>query len=439
MAEGKLDLFAIGQGGVNVDANPAQIKQDEARQLQNAILDSDEAVGGLRKRGGMPRFNASTLGGSITGGISVPLPNPQKITSTMYAALGTSDSNTWATSTNGTTWTAGTAPSVRGTVPTKRIIGSSQWNQTPILSAFQRKLWYPSNDYTVGTDDPPIQVYDGTTGYEIANIPTSPIDGDQASWITCMALHNGVAYIAVNDPGGVTPNQRGRVFQFDHATGTLTQIGQAFSSNTGDIAGGFPIAMVSFMGQLFVSLGATDNATTGKIYRIRPIIETAWTADTTTIVDWGFSMAVFQGNLYIGCMDDLGADALLLQRTAAGVYSTVDTQTSVDEADYYTGLTVYDGALYAHYYGVNGGPWLIRRSTNGTTWTTDLNLNTTFSITTKETGGTLVHGGNLYWVLISGSSDVSTTNRILRRSGGSWTSVYTGNVTGYIGVVEVEP
>lgn len=440
MPAGKLDIYGLGQGGVNVDANPTQLKDDEARKLQNAVLDTDEAQGGLRKRGGLLRFNSTTLGGAIYGGISVPLPDPGLVTTTLYASLGTATSNTWATSSDGITWTAGTTPSVRAVGQTNRTIGINAHTCVMFPNSFRNALYYPSDSYTVGTSDPSIQVWDGVTEYTLTYIPDSPIDGDESQFISGMTVHNGEIYVAVNDIGGVIPDKRGRVFHLDYQTGSLTQIGESFSSVTGDIANGYPHTLFSFMGQLWtLADGLSGTPANVKVLRIRPFDETTWTVDSTTgLAAYGFSGAAFKGNLYIGCEDADASAALLKKRTPAGVYSTVDTGVDGGASfDRYDSLIVHDGALYANYFSI-GQTSAIMRSTDGTTWTVDYDIEAQLGTTALLPGGCMSYGGALYFVLAP-DVQTATTGQIIRRTAaGSWSSVYTGNLTGFIGWVKVQ-
>lgn len=434
---GKLDLFKLGQGGVNVRKAPTQLADSECIQAQNVVFDMDSAEGALRKRGGMPAFTAD-LTGSVVGACNVPLADSGALTARLYASLGTANPQTWVTSTDGITWTAGVSPIIRAQAPTKRVFGGSFHPQVNNVSLFRNKFWFPSDDYTVGTSDPKLRIFDGTEEFDLATIPKSPVDGDEASWIMASCLHDGEVYLSVMDPSGANPNIRGRVFHLDVNTGAMTQIGQGFSNATGDIGNGCPRALVSFMGQLFVGVSSTDAATPGRVYRIRPLIETVWTADQTLTTSHVHSMAVFKGNLYLGTRTMAATPALLLKRTPSGVYSTADSQADAgDAAPVYAPVWVYDGAIYAHFWGATGAnqPSRIMRSTDGVTWASDYNLETLHVGHDGFVSGWMVHNSVLY-VTVTQDSDVAIDNFILRRSGGVWTVVYTGNITGYLGVVK---
>jgi hypothetical protein len=70
-----LKLTDIGKLGVNVDADPISLDDQELRSAQNAIRDPLGADSGLRKRPGLLAYNGSLTAGEVLGGICVPLKN----------------------------------------------------------------------------------------------------------------------------------------------------------------------------------------------------------------------------------------------------------------------------------------------------------------------------------------------------------------------------
>ena len=68
-----LKLYQLGTMGVNVDADPFSLKDQEFRLAQNAIRDPLGNDSGLKKRPGLLIFNLSDTAGSVLGGIGVPL------------------------------------------------------------------------------------------------------------------------------------------------------------------------------------------------------------------------------------------------------------------------------------------------------------------------------------------------------------------------------
>lgn len=66
-------VFDIGAMGVNVDADPISLEDQELRQAQNAIRDPLGADSGLRKRPGFQAIALTDPNGAILGGTNLPL------------------------------------------------------------------------------------------------------------------------------------------------------------------------------------------------------------------------------------------------------------------------------------------------------------------------------------------------------------------------------
>lgn len=69
-----LQNYAIGASGVNVDKSEILMDDSELRSAQNATRDALGIDGGVRKRPGLKKFNASTMTDAVLGGIGLPLP-----------------------------------------------------------------------------------------------------------------------------------------------------------------------------------------------------------------------------------------------------------------------------------------------------------------------------------------------------------------------------
>lgn len=70
---GILKIWDIGALGVNVDADPISLQDQELTKAQNAIRDPLGSARGLRKRPGLALFNTTTALGAILGGIVLPV------------------------------------------------------------------------------------------------------------------------------------------------------------------------------------------------------------------------------------------------------------------------------------------------------------------------------------------------------------------------------
>jgi len=73
MATNKLVVETFGLKGVNVDRNPFELTDGELVSAQNAVSIPTAGKASLRKRPGLLAFTLATMGGSVLGGIGVPL------------------------------------------------------------------------------------------------------------------------------------------------------------------------------------------------------------------------------------------------------------------------------------------------------------------------------------------------------------------------------
>lgn len=76
MATGKIAVYSLGHSGVVLDKNPLEpsLPMDSLQNAQNAMHDPQAGAGGaLRKRQGLRKFTPTTAGGTIFGGIAMPV------------------------------------------------------------------------------------------------------------------------------------------------------------------------------------------------------------------------------------------------------------------------------------------------------------------------------------------------------------------------------
>lgn len=73
MPNDPIQVFGLGEGGVNVDDNPLRLDDNQLRQSQNAThYDIGAREGALSTRPGFERFNLTPFSGSVLGGIEAP-------------------------------------------------------------------------------------------------------------------------------------------------------------------------------------------------------------------------------------------------------------------------------------------------------------------------------------------------------------------------------
>jgi len=232
---------------------------------------------------------------------------------------------------------------------------------------FNNHLIYAGDDYTLGVSNPTIRIFDGLSDRLMATIPPTTT-GAITIAIMAMIIVNGIIYISTLDSGTSSANWAGRVFTFNPESGNLTPLSTGFSS------GEVPYALTWHMGRLWVG---TNNGigTVGKVYFIRPDIDTAWTTDyalTTDTAGAVDSMLTFQGNLMVGSDNQAGAFAKVLKRTSLGVWSVSQTATggTARVNNGYLSFSVFENNLYAGYYNPDTTAIAKVEKFDGTTWTT---------------------------------------------------------------------
>jgi hypothetical protein len=430
----KINIFNLGEKGVVNAKDAVHVVDGELLQSQNAIANNpDEGLGGLEKRGGMSKLNSSPLTGSVQSLVNVPLEDPVSgFGEWIYAPHLGSGVQFFCSSaaydffiSNGPGLLSGSDPA-----PGLPSEGVRQYN-SKLSAAFaanshyrstgaayhNNRIFYAADNYVQGTDAPPIRCFTGTKDFEVARIPDWFNAGTRTpcNAIIGVSAFDNYVYIRTWD-GGTTPNYQGRVFRLNPDTGTLLQIGNAFGNQAGENAGGMPFAIAGWNGRLWVGTNNNEAAPAGKVYWIRPGIDTTWTLDHTCAANQGnvISMSGYSGtgNLYVGT-DGVGgaAAALVLQRTPAGVWSTSDTGLQTATRNRYDVLQEHEGNLYAHY--TNPGvAWAVNtqviRKFNGTAWSTAADIKTVFDA-----------AGNPFAVHLSGSSALAIPDLLLFAFGNS--------------------
>jgi hypothetical protein len=207
-------------------------------------------------------------------------------------------------------------------------------------------FYYAGNDYTVGSSQPTIRVFDGESDRLVINIPD--VAGVKTVAIMSMLAVGTVIYLTTMDSGTSNSTFTGRVFSFDPISGTLTQLGTQFTG------GEVPYSLCWHMNRLFMGTNKTSGAG-GKIYWFRPGIDTAWTTDytlATSTVGGCLSLASYQGQLYVGSDCPNAAFAKVLVRDTTGAYTTSLTASSgaAKLNNGFPSMYVYNNSLYAAYW-----------------------------------------------------------------------------------------
>jgi len=226
---------------------------------------------------------------------------------------------------------------------------------------------YPASGYTVGTDYPPIRVFDGRSDKELCRLPPTTANVIPKAVMSMLAA-NGTVYLTTWDSGTSSSDWNGRVMQLDPETGVLTPLGVKFAN------GEMPYALCWHMGRLWCG---TNNSigTVGKVYYFRPGIDTAWTQDYATSSSSAggvTSMASYKGILYVGTDNAAGSRGKVLARDTAGAYTTSQTGSggTAKVNNGYLALTVLGANLYASYWNNDTTPISKIEKYTGSAWST---------------------------------------------------------------------
>lgn len=271
--------------------------------------------------------------------------------------------------------------------------------------AFQNRMIYATGDYTIGTDLPPIRVWNGTSDYQLAVIPKDG-SGNIPKCITTISNADGSIYLGTWDTGTSNADVAGRILKLDPNSGQLTNVG-----NVNSLTGYIPWALKFHNGELWTGLHRSDTSA-GRIYRIKPNEQTTWTQDrdlTTDSVGPCTVIESYKGKMYFGSAAASGTFAKFGSRDTTGTYSLLYTGTGGTAQNYngFYAATVFGDNLYFSYWNPDATEVSLIKKYDGTTVSTSYDVT---GIADVPIIALFVHDGVLYAL---GS----------RYSGGTWTSV----------------
>lgn len=385
-----LKLYNFGAKGVNVDKSPLHLEDNELTSAQNITQNKLGVAGGIVNRPGLTKYDSDVAAGSLLGAINAPLgPGPGLTTAdttTYYLSMNASPY--WRTSTNSFSTTS-----------TTTLLAQAGSNDIKCGAMLNGRLYYIA--VTVA-DNQSIREFDGVQDRLFSVVPSGYTIG------RIRAL-KGKLYAAVTN--GTTASY---VYQFDSA-GRIRQVGAALPTAIGGTGGTLFEDLGYHHGDLYVA--GRVSGVEGKVYRIHEptaLTTTAWTLDFTHPVVNGRirSMTSFAGLFYIGRQGVGGTTGAVMQRSAAGVYSAIDDAALA--AANPTSLLEWSGFVYAWWIRHNGTIDRIRRSSNGTSWST------VFSSANADEVGEFFRAGNKLFAIIRAST--GTRAGYYSTNGTSWTS-----------------
>lgn len=426
MGSGRLNVYNLGEAGVNLTKSPLHQSDGELIQAQNAIRSLNNVDGGLVKRESLSKLNAVALDGTVRGIASLPLPNPLAAID-FYAFLnGTPPASSTRKSTGGTTWANDNALEPHASRNAGATFANKAMGRAAINPRKRRFYYFGAHDggFSVG-QAPPIYVFDGTSNALLCRLPGNPY-ADVSGVVQGMDMLTvgQLIYVSTYDgTRGAGLEQYGSVYRLDE-NGQLTRLGAA-----DDIKDGGVTCMAWWLGKLWCGSSSrivspfASIVTPGNVYSIRPFFDANWTAEPAVVAATDpliMSMAVFKGELYISTCAESGAASRIRKRTPAGTWSTVYTNPDTGDQGHIAHLTVHDGAIYGvRVESVAYVQYEILRSTDGATWSVDRNVAAVDGVS-NQAGVFLSVDGDLYHVVCGGA--------ILRRRSGTWTNVDANNV-----------
>lgn len=432
----ELPDYLIGDKGVQLVGTPLHTPDSGLLRAENVEFTRESGIGGIGSRRALYPLNGTALGGRVLHLGHLPFPFPTA--PVMMVALNAGETNAWLSTLDGTTFTELPTTTLKRAPNPFEYVANISANLNPgnifiqqRAASFRRRFYHASDDYTIWYSGiiatpsrPPLAHYDGDIGLELFRMPDNPTSpaGSYTTGIVGLWVFNGFIYIAVFDPGGVAPNLKGRVLRFDPEDGTLVRMGNRFGQDTGENTKGIPWALTRFAGKLFVGTMGISGNPAGGVYTLIENVDDVWTLDHAFAADEGYvmDMLVYKGALYLATSCDATGNAKIYKRTPTGTYSTSFTGPDVALA-YNGGLIEFDGNLYCCYF-CDGANNLLIKKFDGASWTTDLDVTTTYTLATPfAPGQPLVFGGALYWPFYDATLATAKTAFLLKRTAaGVW-------------------
>jgi hypothetical protein len=270
--------------------------------------------------------------------------------------------------------------------------------------------------------------WDGTTAVKLLTVPGDPnIGSSLAKGISCIVPYSATELlIGVFGDNVSTAKTHASLLLYDTVTGALEQLGSAT-----DLIHQAIYAPYVYQGRIWIApMYYNVDGLTISIKWLRPG-DSAWTDDANFAAAniGGTTMVEFQGDLYLGTHSSTATVATIRKRTAGtAVWSTVKSTDGTGTGQYIGPIIkTADGlTMLAYYNAGNGTGPLIRilASTDGTTWTTDLDvvadLGAGYTVSGIPYLDTVT--GSIYWNLRQSDNDGFIKRRT---SAGTWSTVDT--------------
>jgi hypothetical protein len=283
--------------------------------------------------------------------------------------------------------------------------------------AVTNRLIYAGGDYTVGTDLPPIRVWNGTSDYQLAVVPRDG-SGNIPKCVVSIVNGDGKVYLATWDTGTTSSNIAGRVLRLDPNSGQLTNVG-----NVNTLTGYLPWALKFHNGELWVG-AHRSNTSAGRIYRIKPEEQTTWTLDrdlTTDSVGACTLIDSYKGKMYFGSSAASGTFAKWGSRDTTGTYALLYTGTGGTAQDYngFYASCVFGDNIYFSYWNPDTTEISLIKKYDGSSVTTAKDVAAVASVPIIAL---FVNDGVLYALGMRRESDAYTSLVLTTTDGTTWTN-----------------
>jgi hypothetical protein len=415
---GKHNLYNLGS--IGVDKTKSVIHKDDGSwaSAQNLQPDPRDEFGGVTKRDGLTAINGTGAGAALMGAVDVPF--PAITTRAFYVGLDSTQTDTFRRSTDTFSSSAGvTSPS---RVEDKDYIDGQASSYGSMMATAGNKLYYMKS----GTAN--IVSYDGVEERVLFTVPTT--SALTAKYVIYMMVDGAYLYFITIDAEGASA-QKSRVWQYATDSGALLQLGEVLGLGGVGETNSHALCLAVHQNQVFVGMGEIRNngLGAGRIYRIRPGVDSAWTLDHTcaNTRDWVMSLCSYNGLLYAGIVsggNTTTADQgkVLVRGTDNAWTESVNTGgTPTVARNGFTSLVVFGGNLYSvRTKRILGTTTSDIYKFDGSSWTQALSIDV---LATAEGGPTLVHNDRLYMLTVS---DVAVGKVHHTADGSTWTTATTG-------------
>ena len=347
---GKINVYGLGQYGINRVKSPVHVKDGELLSAQNAQVKPVQGQLALSKRDGMAKINSSAAAGTLSAIVNLPFTDPDAIERLYNGRTGHDGTNGFAV-TNTFSVTNPAALSSYFLHPTRH--GTARGPNDYLYFVIPGAVLYQWDGTTASV------VPSTPAGAQIGQLWYHPEEGRLYCGFVGTAVTAKVAYydgtswttLATTGLGG--DQYQGLVVVLDDGTVLAYAQNQGAGSNEGHVLRYTGSAWTQDMSTLDDFSFATTS---------RNVIQSLWTDGTDVY-------ALFL-NETAGGVPNL----LIFKRSSAGVWTNISPTTISRDYGYTTSCEIYRGDLYVGYYNEAFSTIEIWKRTSAGDWSIDLDI-----------------------------------------------------------------